>query len=71
MDFTANELKKFQSLYFKYFNIELDTKTARRKFSLLVKQMELVYQPITQAQADELKNLDVNGDEDEQANASG
>lgn len=68
MDFTKAELKTFQALYQKHFGIELDSKTARHKFSLLVKQMELVYRPITKARATTLK--DVYGDEDAQADTS-
>lgn len=64
MDFTTAELKKFQTLYQKHFGIELDNKSARRKFALLVRQMELVYQPITKTQFAAFE--DVNGDEDEQ-----
>jgi hypothetical protein len=56
MELTDTDLSKFQALYRGYFNIELDRDTAYRKLSALVRQMELVYQPITQAQLDAFTN---------------
>lgn len=63
MEMTTADIKQFQSLYRTKFGIELDNLTARRKLALLVRQMELVYQPITKAQVEKLneKDGDANG----------
>lgn len=61
MEFTDTDLRKFQGLYRKHFGMELDRDTAYRKLSLLVRQMEIAYRPITKAQVATLK--DVHGDE--------
>lgn len=51
------DIAKFKTLYAARFGIELDDEVARRKLTALVKQMEVVYQPIKRADA-----LYVNGD---------
>lgn len=47
---TDTDIKKMQGLYIKHFGIELDKDEARLKLSMLVRQMELVYVPITAEQ---------------------
>lgn len=51
------DIAKFKALYAARFNIELEDEAARRKLVALVKQMEVVYQPIKREDA-----LYVNGD---------
>ncbi len=51
---TEKDIAKFKQLYKEKFDIELDDNDARHKLSLLVRQMEIVYQPITKEQFDEL-----------------
>jgi len=58
MEMTAADIRHFKKLYLKYFGMELDDMTARRKLTLLVRQMELVYQPITKAQVKALDEKD-------------
>lgn len=60
MNITDSDIKKFQVLYVKYFGKKLDVSVARTELSALVRQMEIVYQPITQTQFDELLIKDVN-----------
>lgn len=52
MKLIDSDIKKFQSLYIKYFNQVLSKDEARAELSLLVRQMEIVYQPITMTQFD-------------------
>lgn len=47
-------IKKFQRLHFNRYGERLDYDDARMRLALLVRQMEIVYQPIT---AEELKAL--------------
>ena len=58
MEFTTADIKQFQGLYVKYFNIKLTDNMARVKLMMLVRQMEIAYQPITQEQFDRLNNED-------------
>ncbi len=44
--FLDTEIAEFKSLYKSRFNINIDDGTARKKLSLLVRQMEIIYQPI-------------------------
>lgn len=60
---TDTDIKKMQVLYKKHFGIDLDKDTARAELSLLVRQMELVYVPISAKQLEALQ------DEDNKANA--
>ena len=66
-----SDIKKFQALYVKYFNKVLTEDEARAKLSLLVRQMEAIYRPITQAQYDRYatKNVDEKRDEDDNSMA--
>lgn len=58
MKLLESDIKKFKGLYVKYFNIKLSDTEARTKLSLLVRQMEIVYQPITKKQLAELFERD-------------
>lgn len=60
MQVTTADIKYFQALYLKHFNIELTKSSARVKLMMLVRQMEITYQPITKAQLAALNVLDVN-----------
>lgn len=53
-----SDIAEFKKLYKEKFNIELDDITARQKLSLLVRQMEIIYQPITEQQVEELRKCD-------------
>ena len=65
MELTKADIKEFQSLYAKQFNLKLSDNMARIKLLMLVRQMELVYQPITAKQSVELKNEDEDENENE------
>ena len=47
MNLTDKDIEKFQALYKARTGIDLDTHEARKQLSLLVRQMEIVFQPIT------------------------
>jgi hypothetical protein len=55
MEILNTDIAKFKKLYKEKFNIELDDHDARHKLSLLVRQMEIVYQPITKQQLEDFK----------------
>ena len=55
MQLTKSDIAKFKKLYKEKFDIDLDDHEARHKLSLLVRQMELVYQPITKQQLEDFK----------------
>lgn len=57
------DIKRFQKLYRLRFGIELDHDTAHRKLAILVRQMEVMYRPITVEQAKEYVNEDVNNEQ--------
>lgn len=46
----AADIAKFQAAYLRNFGIEIDDNQARRKLSMLVRQMQAIYQPITKQQ---------------------
>jgi len=58
MQVGSTDIKKFQVLYKKHFNQVLSDDDARKKLLLLVKQMSLVYRPITKEQVKRLANRD-------------
>lgn len=62
MELTKTDVTKFQKLYKEKFNKVLDYQTAHHKLSMLVLQMKIVYQPITQKQVDELARKDIKKD---------
>lgn len=49
MNITDKDIDEFQQLYHEKFGIELNRIEARQKLTLFVRQMEIVYQPATQA----------------------
>ncbi|MGB4758488.1 MAG: hypothetical protein WBP26_00345 [Candidatus Saccharimonadales bacterium] len=55
-DVTEKDVQKLQALYKNQLGIDLDYETAYRKAHLLLRQMELVYQPLTKQQATRLNN---------------
>lgn len=65
MELTTKDILKFQQLFKARFNVDVDQETARRKLSSLVRQMELVYRPVSKDQLDELK--DENNDSQQKA----
>lgn len=54
MQLLDTDIAKFKKLYKVKFNISLDDNEARLKLSMLVRQMEIVYQPITVQQLENL-----------------
>jgi hypothetical protein len=66
MDFTTADIKKFKKLYKEHFNMRLTDKLARLKLAMLVRQLEIIYQPITKQQLSEMNNED--GNEDNEPN---
>lgn len=62
MNLLNSDVKQFKKLYKRHFNEEIADDEARRQLTLLVRQMEIVYQPITAAQFDKalIKYVDVN-----------
>jgi hypothetical protein len=60
MTITSNDIKLFKALYVTKFNIELTDDLARKKLSTLVRQVEIIYQPITMGQLRKLKDLNGN-----------
>jgi hypothetical protein len=55
---TEADVKKYQKLYRARFGIELGRDEAYTELSLLVRQMQIIYQPITRADMDELEAKD-------------
>lgn len=47
MEITKEDVAEFQQLYKKKFDIELDYQDALKMLTMLVRQMQIVYQPIT------------------------
>jgi hypothetical protein len=54
MDITDKDVSDYQKLYKSKFGKVIDKQAAWTKLSKLVRQMEIVYQPITQNQLEEL-----------------
>lgn len=61
MQLTPTDIKQFKLLYQSHFGIELSNKQAHRKLALLVRQLEITYQPITRLQASKYGNGDNDG----------
>lgn len=55
---TEADVQKMQGLYTQRFGIKLERDEAYRKLALLVRQMEIIYQPITAQQLQELTYAD-------------
>ncbi len=56
MNITDKDITEFQALYKARFGKDIDRTEARDKLSKLVRQMEIVYQPITKEQSDKYSN---------------
>lgn len=65
---TEADIKKMQTLYQRRFGIALGKEDAHRKLALIVRQMEIIYQPITAKQLRELTYEDnvVNEENDDE-----
>ena len=61
---TPTDVRKFQAVYTKTFGVDLKPFEAKAKLELLVRQMELVYPPLTE---DELQSINVNEKTNEQS----
>lgn len=59
MNLTDSDIAEFKKLYKEKFGIMLDDTEARAGLSKLVRQMEIVYRPITKQQVEELAKKDV------------
>ena len=70
---TEADVKKYQKLYRARFGVEIGRDEAYTELSLLVRQFQIIYQPITQADVDELEARDKanEGDKDEYKGSSG
>lgn len=53
---TDADVIEFQGLYEKRFGVAIDRDEAHRKLMLLVRQMEIIYQPITTSQYEAYMN---------------
>ena len=49
-EITEWDIAEFRKLYTEKFGMEIDDQTARKKLSMLVRQMEAIYRPITKEQ---------------------
>ena len=54
MRFLRSDIKRFQMLYSQHFGKVISSEDATRELSLLVRQCELIYQPVTLAELDRL-----------------
>lgn len=50
MKLLDSDIKKFQALYLQYFGEKLDVSVARLELTALLRQMQVIYQPITHTQ---------------------
>jgi hypothetical protein len=57
MDISSADIKECQRLYMKHYGIKLSDKMARIKLSMLVRQMEIVYAPVTAKEVSQLRDL--------------
>jgi hypothetical protein len=53
---TDEDVMEFQELYAAKFGIQIDKDDAYKKLTVLVRQMEIIYQPITTEQYDKYVN---------------
>lgn len=56
MKFRGSDIKKFQSLYLKHFDEVLSDDQALAELSQLIRQLEIVYQPIVVSQFEKYIN---------------
>lgn len=52
---SEDDVATFRSIYEKRFGAKLNEEQARKKLALIVRQMEMIYQPITSQQLTELE----------------
>lgn len=55
---TEADVHKYQKLYKARFGVDIDRDDAYTELSLLVRQFQIIYRPITQADVDELEARD-------------
>jgi hypothetical protein len=55
---TEADVKKYQRLYKARYGVDIERDHAFTELSLLVRQFQIIYQPITQADVDELEARD-------------
>ncbi len=55
---TEEDVKKYMTLYKARFGVDIDRDSAYTELSLLVRQFQIIYQPISQADVDELEAKD-------------
>jgi len=55
---TEADVKNYQKLYKARFGLDIDRDDAYTELSLLVRQFQIIYQPISQADVDELEARD-------------
>lgn len=66
MKLLESDIKKFRSIYKTKFGIDLDYRTARSQLSKLVRQLEIVYQPLRKEQIEKfIENEDVKENDDD------
>lgn len=59
MQLPESKIRQFQDLYKKRFGIELSKEEALEKGLILIRQMELIYRPITKEQLRQLEEKDL------------
>lgn len=66
MQLLKTDVAKFQSIYKAKFGLEVNYKTAHKQLSMLVRQLEIVYRPITKKQLETFtKNEDEKKDDND------
>ncbi len=65
MDIKQRDIEKFKELYAQHFNVKLTDSVASVRLSMLVRQMEIVCQPLNEAQ---LKYVNENEHDQESTN---
>lgn len=58
MQLTEADIDQFRDIYHAHFGVELTTDEARHQLALLVRQLEIVYRPITPQQLTDINNQD-------------
>lgn len=59
MQLPESKIRQFQVLYKKRFGIELSKEQALEKGLILIRQMQIIYQPITKEQLRQLEEKDL------------
>ncbi len=58
MQLTEADIDQFRDIYHAHFGVELTIDEARHQLALLVRQLEIVYRPITPEQLADINNQD-------------